>query len=416
MPDRTPASTPNAPRRRAALACVIGAVVLAHALITQAVVGELQGLGDGAEQAGIKRMQATLVAEMRLSAPPVVIAPPPPPPPLATPMAPPAAASVASAPSSAASRPDHAQSAPEPASSASGPTDLALAPASATEPPSSPMAPASTASAASAPAALAHASAASSLSLASASAPQPAASAASTFEWPLATRVTFKAQGYIRGPIYGQAQVEWVRQGLHYQVHVDASVGPSFAPLGSQRWTSEGEISPLGLEPRRFESVNKLLIASGKPKLVIFRKEDVELANGDRVPKLPMVQDPASHYIQLAYQALLDPTLVRVGGTITMPVALTKKQIMLVYDVLALETLETPMGKVDAFKLRPRPQPDQKEKDEILAEIWIAPSLQYMPIRMLLRHGEKNYLDMTMDKLPQQTEATPGADVAPAEK
>jgi hypothetical protein len=256
--------------------------------------------------------------------------------------------------------------------------------------------------------------------LAVAEAPAPAASDAEPFEWPLATRVTFKAEGYIRGPIHGQAQVEWVRQGMRYQVRVDASVGPSFAPLGSQRWTSEGDITPEGLEPRRFESINKLLISSGKPRLVTFHPHEVELSDGQRVPKLPMVQDPASHYIQLAYMALLKPETLTVGRTLSMPLAWTRKQDTVTYDIEARETLDTPAGKIETLKLKPRPLPSQKDKDrardELLAEIWVAPSLQYLPIRMLLRQGSANYLDMRMDKLPQQAAAPSPEDARPAKR
>jgi hypothetical protein len=44
--------------------------------------------------------------------------------------------------------------------------------------------------------------------------------------------------------VHGEAQVEWLREGTRYQVHMDVSVGPSFAPLMSRRVSSEGEITP----------------------------------------------------------------------------------------------------------------------------------------------------------------------------
>jgi hypothetical protein len=82
--------------------------------------------------------------------------------------------------------------------------------------------------------------------------------------------------------------------------------------------------------------------------------------------------------------------------------------------------LDTPVGKVETLKLKPRPLPSQKDKDkardELLAEIWVAPSLQYLPIRMLLRQGAANYLDMKMDKMPQQALAPLPQNVPPAEK
>lgn len=371
-------------------------VLLAHALVTRGVMGQMEALG--AEGPTIKRMEAVMVADMQLSAPPVVAAPPPPPAALAAPAAPPAA--------SAASKPASAP-APDRAASEVPVPEAQAAASQATEPAASEPVLASAASASETPAPNV------------ATAASAAIDDAQPFEWPLATRVTFKAEGYIRGPIYGQAQVEWVRQDIRYQVRVDASVGPSFAPLGSQRWTSEGDITPAGLVPRRFESINKLLISSGTPRRVTFHAEEVELSDGHREPKLPMVQDPASHYIQLAYMALLKPDTLKVGTTLSMPLAWTKQQDTVVYDIEAQEALDTPLGKVDTFRLKPRPLASQKEKDkekgEVLAEIWIAPSLQYLPIRMLLRQGKVNYVDMKMDKMPQQA-AAPAQVAPPPEK
>lgn len=392
---------PSAWRRRAALVAVVAGVLLAHALVTRGVMGQMEALS--AEGPTIKRMEAVMVADMRLSAPPVVAARlPSPPAALAEPAAPPAAP--------AASKPASAPESGQAASEAMVPEVQAAASQAAEPAASEPVvAAAEPASAASTPEAFAPVVAAASAAI----------DDAKPFEWPLATRVTFKAEGYIRGPIYGQAQVEWVRQDMRYQVRVDASVGPSFAPLGSQRWTSEGDITPAGLVPRRFESINKLLISSGTPRRVTFHTDEVELSDGHREPKLPLVQDPASHYIQLAYMALLKPDTLKVGGTLSMPLAWTKQQDTVVYDIEAQEALDTPLGKIDTFRLKPRPLASQKEREkergEVLAEIWIAPSLQYLPIRMLLRQGKVNYVDMKMDKMPQQA-AAPSQVTPPAEK
>ncbi|HEX5373709.1 MAG TPA: DUF3108 domain-containing protein [Aquabacterium sp.] len=354
--------------RALALGAIIATVVAAHALLTQFVMLRMQEMSPD-QAPTIKRMEASLVADMELTAPPVVSAPP------AVPTQPVAAPRPAPRAASAASRPEPKPSAPEAASSPTEPVSEPIAVALA------PSAPASAPEAAT-----------------------PAASAAASapaFEWPQATRVTFKMEGYLRGPIYGSAQVEWVREDMRYQVHVDAYAGPSFAPIASQRWTSEGTISPDGLTPGRFESINKLLIKSSAPKIVTFDEQEVVLPNGDRFPKMPGVQDPASHYIQMAYQFMLKPGLLKVGNTIEMPLAWTKKQETVTYDVDGEEALDTPLGKVDTFRLKPRKFQNSKG-DEVLADIWIAPSLQYLPIRMLIRVGKDNYFDMKMDKAPQQ--------------
>lgn len=368
-------------QRKLALWAVVAAVLLGHALLTRGVMRHMaEAQGDDAPR--IERMQAELVADMKLTAPPIVAPLPPP-----------------------AEQPQTQSQAPEPpASAASKPTPpKRKKPKPPEVTPSQPLPePVLVASAPEAPTA--------------ASEPvQAAASAATTtaeaepakgpvFEWPKATRVTFRMEGYLRGPIHGSSLVEWVRQDNKYQVHVDAYAGPSFAPLASQRWTSEGVITPKGLLPSRFESVNKLLVKSSTPKVVLFEDKELVMPGGERLEKLTDVQDPASHYIQMAYELMQGKLTLEVGKTIEMPVADTRKQRMLVYDVDGTETLLTPLGMIETYKLRPRTTKTSKGED-VMAELWIAPALQYLPIRMLIRIGDQTYFDMQMDKAPQQSPA-----------
>ncbi len=367
----------NLSRRRMALYAVVAGVLLSHALLTRSV---MQGLADSAkDEPTIDRMEAELVADMKLTAPPVVSALP--------------------VPAALPSLPDQALDAPPAASAASQPKLKKTAPD-----------PVSAASTTSAPEAPPSASSSPTQVAETVKLPNPASApetppSAPVFEWPKATRVTYKMEGYLRGPIYGTAMVEWIRQDLKYQVHVDAYAGPSFAPLASQRWTSEGIITPKGLLPSRFESVNKLLIKSSTPKVVVFEDKTLLMPDGERIDKLPDVQDPASHYIQMAYQFMLDASALQVGKTIEMPMANTKKQQAMVYDIEAQEMIDTPLGQVDTFRLKPRIPAKNSKGEDIFAEIWIAPSLQYLPIRMLIRIGNETFFDMKMDKAPQQTAA-----------
>jgi hypothetical protein len=376
-------------RHRWALPAIVALVVLGHALVTAGVAQHMKG-ALGLATDSIERMEATFVADMQLTEPPVVVAPP------ATAALPVAEADVATEAASKPAprkKPKEKEKKPEatrPPLAASAPTDMAVLPSTETvasvapgaeyinDDPSTPRS-------------------------ANAEVDDDPTPKGPAFAWPKATRVTYKVQGYLRGEIHGSAKVEWIRQDMRYQVHVDALVGPSFAPLGSQRWTSEGVITDEGLAPERFESINKLLIKTSPAKVVTFDEAEVTLPNGDRVPKLPGVQDPASHYIQLAYQFILKPEQLRVGATIEMPMAWTKRQEVVIYDVLSEEALDTPLGKIDTFKLKPRKMTEQK--GDVLAEIWLAPGLQYLPIRMLFRQGPETYLEMHMDKAPQQVAA-----------
>jgi hypothetical protein len=107
----------------------------------------------------------------------------------------------------------------------------------------------------------------------------------------------------------------------------------------------------------------------------------------------------------MAYQLMLDSRNLAVGQTIEMPMVNTKKQQHMVYDIEASELLDTPLGQIDTFRLKPRLPTKNSKGEDVLAEIWIAPALQYLPIRMLIRIGNETFFDMKMDKAPQQTAA-----------
>ena len=371
---------------RKVFGAIVLVVLLVHALATRGVLHEL-ALARGDEASSIDRMEATFDTDMQLTEPPVVVAQAdaaepelaePTPEPEPEPETPPTPEPVPSKPDAAASAPEQPASAPEEkASEPERPASQALAAASVPDSALPPSPPASQAS---------------------------VQAGTNVFQWPKATQVSFKLSGYLRGEIHGSAKVEWVRQGSKYQVHVDAILGPSFAPLGSQRWTSEGYITKDGLVPERFESINKLLIKTNPPRVVRFTDTTVVMPNGDEFDKLPDVQDPASHYIQMAYHLILDNSPLTQGNLIGVPMAWTKKQEMVVYSVAGEETIRTPLGEIATFKLVPMNVTNVKGGD-VLAEIWIAPQLQYLPIRMLLRQGPDTYLQMDMDRPPQQTPA-----------
>ena len=38
------------------------------------------------------------------------------------------------------------------------------------------------------------------------------------------------------------------------------------------------------------------------------------------------------------------------------------------------------------------------------AEIWVAPSLQYLPVRILVRQDAETFIDLQIERLPEQAE------------
>lgn len=368
---------------------VIGVAGL-HAWLT-ASMATLMNEMQVNEASAIQRMEATYMSELKLSEPPVAA------PLAAQPPAPQSPAKRKSKPAPPAKK----ASAPEPEAAASV-VEESVAPRDTPE-----KEPATTVAQASSEPAVASDPL---LTVTTDSAANPAQGP--PFVWPLATRVSYKVRGYFRGDVYGNAKVEWVRQGMDYQVRVDATVGPSFAPIGAWNLISAGAITPDGLYPKRFEQVNRLLISTTPPRTVTFDDRHVVLDSGQKLDRTPGMQDAASQFIQLAYRFIMNPSLLRPGNTIHMPLALPKRVETIAYDVIEEQLLDTPIGMVPTFHVKPRKM--STEGGVLPVEIWFAPGLQYLPVRILVRANEKTYMDLQMERAPEQAPAEAASASSPS--
>ena len=221
----------------------------------------------------------------------------------------------------------------------------------------------------------------------------------SSFVWPGSTRLSYALTGNFRGEIHGNAQVEWVRVGSRYQVHLDVIVGLPIAPLITRRMSSEGDITAEGLAPQRYDEDTKMMFRDRRRLTMRFEPGAVVMANGQRQETLPGVQDTASQFVQLSYLFSVKPDLLVVGGAVEVPLALARKVDRWTYDVTAQEPLSTPFGAVDTFHLKPRRA--APTGNELTAEIWIAPSLQYLPARIRIRQDADTYIDLLIERKPQ---------------
>lgn len=236
-----------------------------------------------------------------------------------------------------------------------------------------------------------------------AAAPETAASAAPAFEWPPSTRLSYTLTGDFRGPVEGGARVEWLRQGSRYQVHLDVAIGPSFAPLVRRRMSSEGELTPQGLKPLRYEEETRVPLAATRRKGVAFEEERIVLQGGKAVPTLPGVQDTASQFVQLTWLFTTQPQQLRTGGSVAVPLALPHRVDRWVYDVMGEEVLDTPAGRIPTYFIKPRRE--QAKAGELTIEAWFAPSLQYLPVRIVIRQDAQTFADLMLQRLPQQAGA-----------
>ncbi|WP_394386924.1 DUF3108 domain-containing protein [Roseateles sp. BYS87W] len=315
------------------------------------------------------RMAMEFTQAMTLSAPrPAARAPAPPP-------APPAVSPAAVAhgnvpagdtPAPAASAPDRAASEPAAARTLPAPTD-------ATTEPALPVAPQSAASAASA---------------AAPDEPGPGP------EWPLSTRLSYQLTGHYRGPVSGQAQVEWMRKGKDYQVSLDVSVGPV-----SRRMLSQGTLTPQGIAPQRYDEETRVLLLDTRRSTVFFLGAEVQLATGVRERAAFGGQDAASQFVQLTWLFLTGREVLEPGRLVQFPLVLPRRQYAWQYEVLGEELLQTPMGPLATWHLKPT---RVAVSGDLSADVWLAPALQYLPVRLLIRQDADTFIDLNLQAAPLQ--------------
>lgn len=228
------------------------------------------------------------------------------------------------------------------------------------------------------------------------------ASAAAAFEWPPSTQMNYRLSGYYRGAIDGSARVEWLRSGQRYQVRMGTSVGPML----SRNIVSEGEIGDAGLVPRRFDGEQKVFFRAARRWSLRFEPDRVVLSDGREVDTLPGAQDEASQFVQLTWLFSTQPERLQVGRSVELPLAISRKLERWTYDVVAEELLQFSFGAVPTFHVKPR---REASGGDLSAEIWFAPTLQYLPVRILIRQPPDSWVDLSLISPPLQASAVPPA-------
>ena len=349
---------------------LLALVLLVHALALHWLAGQL-------EQPSILRPLAPPMFTRLLQPQAPAAAPQPEAAPAAHPRRP-AITSLAKSPPAAAA-PKQPASAP----AAEPEVERAVAPDVTTVPPeTTAAAPTSEATGAPAPDSSAAAAAA-----AAASAP----AAAGLDSWPVDTRLSYRLSGNYRGELTGTARVQWQRDGSLYQTRVDIEVGF----LASLALTSQGDATPTGLMPRAYEETRR----SG-PRVVRLGAETITFNDGRKAPRPPGVQDTASQFVELAHRFATGREVAEVGRSVSLWMARPGAVDLWTYDIVGKDLLQSPeFGAFEAFHLKPRPIANPR--GNITAEMWFAPTLQYLPARIRVNMGDA-HVDLMVVKIEQR--------------
>ena len=229
---------------------------------------------------------------------------------------------------------------------------------------------------------------------------------ASQDTWPPDTRLTYRLTGNYRGELTGSARVQWQQvpgpdgkpESRRYQVRLDMSL----SNIVVASMVSQGKITEAGLLPEVYEE--KL---PGAVRRVDFEDTQIRFNNG-RIDVRPItVQDTASQFVELSHRFSTGVDTLKAGAEVRVWLARPGGLDFWTYDVLAPEILQTPtMGPIEAFQLKPRPLANPR--GPIIAEMWFAPSLQYLPVRVRIALGGDNFVDLMVERI-EQSERPPAA-------
>jgi hypothetical protein len=229
----------------------------------------------------------------------------------------------------------------------------------------------------------------------------------------VSTRLTYTLEGWYQGEVHGDAQVEWLRDGDRYQVHLDVSIGPRLAPLVARRMSSEGRITPDGLRPQRYEQATRQIIGRNRLVQLAFPDErSVRLQDGRLSATRADVQDTASQFIQMVFLFSTRPALREKGGRVEFDLALPHRVRRWAYEVGDTLPTATPLGELETFHVRPVPARDSvaetpgevaRSGGSILsAQVWYASTLQMLPVRIRIEQDAETWIDLRLSEPPRQ--------------
>jgi hypothetical protein len=214
---------------------------------------------------------------------------------------------------------------------------------------------------------------------------------ASLDSWPVDTRLSYRLTGWYRGELTGTARVQWLRQKDRYETRVDLDLG-----IIGYQFISQGDVAGDSLAPRAYQEATP-----GRTRIVQLGPENVVLNDGRTVIRPPGVQDTASQFVELSHRFSTGREKLVVGGTTSVWLARPGGVDLWTYDIASRDLLVTPqLGRVEAFHLKPRPIPNPR--GNIYADIWLAPTLQYLPVRIRLTQPPDSFVDILVDKIEQR--------------
>ncbi len=206
---------------------------------------------------------------------------------------------------------------------------------------------------------------------------------------PASAILSYQMTGNAKGLTYhADAEMGWRNLGDHYYARMTVSA----LFLGSRSMASVGQLGAGGLAPTRFSDKSRSEVAAHfEPDkgLITFS------ANTPSAPWVPGAQDRVSVFFQISGLIASRPADFPLGTMVVMYTAGPRSADTWAFTVAAEELLTLPYGDVKTIKLQRKPQRDYDQT----VEIWLAPALNYLPVRSKITQSNGDFIDQQLKAL-----------------
>ena len=193
----------------------------------------------------------------------------------------------------------------------------------------------------------------------------------------------YDIKGEIKGFAYfAYGQLIWQHNGGNY----DAQLEISHFLLGSRTQTSSGQITDHGLEPLRFADKVRSEVSA---QLDHAQSKVTFSGDGSHTQLEVGAQDQLSVFLQLSALLGGDPQQYKAGDHLPFQAVGARSSEQWIFEIGKTESLTLPGGAVQAIKLTRNPPTDGAPK----VEVWLAPSMQYLPVRIRLTQGDGDFVE-----------------------
>jgi hypothetical protein len=207
---------------------------------------------------------------------------------------------------------------------------------------------------------------------------------------PASAQLSYSVEGQSKGLNYSASgSLDWRNDGNAYTARMEIRV----FLLGSRAQTSQGRLVATGLEPERFADKSR------SERAAHFDRPQGRIRFSNNAPDAELLsgaQDRLSVFLQLAGLLNARPEAYPAGHFVALPVAGVSGSEIWRFQVQGLTSVDLPAGSLIARHLVREP----REPRDTRVEIWLAPSLGHLPVRIRLAQENGDVVDQRLSSLP----------------